>query len=97
MSGGKDIKMSQFLHHPAHTTLFQYHPAPSGSSICICCVLALQYGTGLVIDMSRVQIRAAMLSRNIRQLSLASLLGRYIKYMLRLGVKARFTPLSGGR
>ena len=37
------------------------------------------------------------LSRNIHQLSLASLRGRYIEYLLRQGVKAGFSPLSGGR
>jgi len=50
-------------------------------------MLALQYGVGLAIDRSRVQILAAPLSRNIGQLRLASLQGRKIEYLLRLGVK----------
>ena len=42
-------------------------------------------------------IPAGPLSRNIGQLSLAFLRGRYIEYLLRLGVKAGFSSLSGGR
>ena len=42
-------------------------------------------------------IHARWLSRNIGQLSLASLRGRKIEYSLRLGLKAGFSPLSGGR
>ena len=37
------------------------------------------------------------LSRNIAQLSLASLWGRKIEYLLPLGLTAGFSPLSGGR
>jgi len=42
-------------------------------------------------------LRVASFSRNIGQLSLASLRGRLIEYLLRLGVKAGFSPLSVGR
>jgi len=42
-------------------------------------------------------ISSRWLSRNIGQLSLASLWGRKIEYLRRLGVKAGFSPLSGGR
>jgi len=37
------------------------------------------------------------LSHNIGQLSPATLRGRWIEYLLQLGVKAGFSPLSGGR
>ena len=46
---------------------------------------------------SRVQIPAGPLSLNIGQLSLASLWGREIEYLLRLRVKAGFIPLPDGR
>ena len=42
-------------------------------------------------------ILTSPLSRNIGQLSLASLRGRQIEYLLWLGVKAGFSPLSDGR
>jgi len=52
---------------------------------------------GLAIYRSQVQFPAGRLSRNIGQLSLASLRGLQIEYLLRLGVKAGFSPLPGGR
>ena len=63
----------------------------------MCCVVALWQSVGLAIDRSQVQFPASPLSHNIGQLSLASLRGCYIEYLLRLGVKAGFSPLSGGR
>ena len=59
--------------------------------------VAQRYGVGFAIYRLRVQFPASPLSCNIGQLSLASFQGRKIEYLLRLGVKAGFSPLSGGR
>jgi len=57
----------------------------------------LRGGIGLVFDRLVVQFTVGPFSCNIGQLSLASLRGRYIEYLLQLGVKAGFPHLPGGR
>ena len=68
--------------------LFAHAVVTRSSKNQACCVVAQRSGVGLAIYRSRVQFPAGPLSRNIRQLSPASLRGRFIEYLLRLGVKA---------
>jgi len=54
------------------------------------------YNGGLAVGRWTCDLQVAD-SCNIGQLSLASLRGRQIEYLFRLGVKAGFSPLLGGR